>query len=72
MYVYFCHTKKYSQKNLKNCPKLPNSENGLKFQKKRKTSFFDKKICPRRGRLFLVQKMDKNEKKFFFSISDQL
>ena len=54
MYVHFCHTKKYSQKNLKKCPILQTSENGLTFQYARKNPFFDQMTCPRRGRLFLV------------------
>ena len=53
MYVYFCHTKIYSQKNLKNCPNLPNSENGLKFSYARKNPIFDQKTCPIQDRLFL-------------------
>ena len=43
MYVHFCHTKKYSQKKLKNWPKLQNSKNGLKFQYARKNPFFIKR-----------------------------
>ena len=40
MYVYFWHTKIYSQRNLKNCPNWPNSENGLKFSYARKNPIF--------------------------------
>ena len=53
MYVHFCHTKKYSQKYLKNCPMLPTSENGLKFEYARKNPFFDQKACPIHDTLLL-------------------
>ena len=53
MYVYFWHTKIYSQKMFKNCPNWPNSENGLKFSYARKNPIFDQKTCPIQNRLFL-------------------
>ena len=60
MYVHFCHTKKYSQKNLKKCPILQTSENGLTFQYARKNPFFDQMTCSPWSTLFSL----KNKIKF--------
>ena len=43
MYVHFGHTKKCAQNFLKNCPKWPKFENGLKLEYARKSPFFDRK-----------------------------
>ena len=43
MYVHFGHTKKCAQNFLKNCPKWPKFENGLKLEYARKNPFFDRK-----------------------------
>ena len=68
MYVHFCHTKRYSQKKLKNLPKLQTLENGLNFQYARKNPLFDQKTCPARGNFFLDKKKGiKFEKYVFFN-----
>ena len=68
MYVHFCHTKRYSQKKLKNLPKLQSLENGLNFQYARKNpSFYKWHVLPVVGS-FWTKKGNNIWKIYFFSI----
>ena len=65
--MYIWHTKIDPRKKLKNCPNLPNSENGLKFSYARKNPIFDQKTRSIQDRLFFgLRNVIKNFKFNFF------
>ena len=71
MYVHFGHTKKCAQFFLKNCPKWPKFENGLKLEYARKNPFLTERLVTFMIDSFWTERWNKNFKTPFFSISDQ-